>query len=76
MGERLSFVFWCLALFSGLALGQTNPVPLVNQPLVPTTAAPGGPAFTLTVNGTGFVSGAVVNWNALRWTRPSLALPS
>jgi hypothetical protein len=42
---------------------QTNPVPLINQPLVPDAAAPGGPGFTLTVNGTGFVSGASVNWN-------------
>jgi len=40
-----------------------NPVPLINQPLVPTTAVPGGAAFTLTVNGTGFVNGATVNWN-------------
>jgi hypothetical protein len=49
----------------GLPLsGQSpNPVPLVNNPLVPTSVAPGGPAFTLTVNGTGFVSGSVVKWN-------------
>jgi hypothetical protein len=40
-----------------------NPVPFVNQPLVPDAAAPGGAAFTLTVNGTGFVSGSVVLWN-------------
>jgi hypothetical protein len=40
-----------------------NPVPFVNQPLVPTAAAPGGPAFTLKVNGTGFVSGATIRWN-------------
>jgi len=40
-----------------------NPVPIINQPLVPGSAAPGGPAFTLTVNGTGFVSGSTVNWN-------------
>jgi hypothetical protein len=44
-------------------LGQSNPVPFVNQPLVPTTVVPGSAAFTLTVNGTGFVSGSVVNWN-------------
>src|SRR5207249_4766670 len=52
---------------SGIAdlhLWAQNPVPLVNQPLVPAAAAPGGPGFTLTVNGTGFVSGSVVNWNA------------
>lgn len=40
-----------------------NPVPIINQPLVPGTAAPGGTAFTLTVNGTGFVSGATIDWN-------------
>ena len=55
----------CLLLaFTAIpALGQNNPVPFVNQPLVPSAVAPGGPDFTLTVNGTGFVSGAI---NALR----------
>ena len=47
---------------TGLGVGST-PVPLINQPLVPTTATPGGAGFTLTVNGTGFISGATVNWN-------------
>jgi hypothetical protein len=54
----------CTALVlvsSGLA--QLNPVPQVNQPLVPMSAAPGGADFALTVNGTGFVTGSVVNWN-------------
>lgn len=51
-----------LASFSALA--QSNPIPLVNQPLVPMTLPPGGSTFTLTVNGTGFVSGSVVNWNS------------
>jgi hypothetical protein len=45
------------------AAGQANPLPSISQPLVPTATAPGGPGFTLTVNGTGFVSGSVVNWN-------------
>jgi len=40
-----------------------NPVPLVNNPLVPDAVAPGSQGFTLTVNGTGFVAGSVVNWN-------------
>jgi hypothetical protein len=40
-----------------------SPVPLVYQPLSPAAVVPGGAAFTLTVNGTGFVSGAQVNWN-------------
>jgi hypothetical protein len=57
-------VFTALVLFAAALLGQSNPVPFVNQPLVPATVAPGSPTFTLTVNGTGFVSGSVVNWNA------------
>jgi len=40
-----------------------NPVPLINQPLSPDAAVPGGAAFTLTVSGNGFVSGSVVHWN-------------
>ena len=47
---------------AGVALAQ-NPRPLIYQPLVPDTKIPGAAAFTLTVNGTGFVSGAAVNWN-------------
>ena len=52
-----------------LTLGVTranaaqNPTPFVNQPLIPASVAPGGANFTLTVNGTGFVSGSVVDWN-------------
>ncbi|MGA2185188.1 MAG: hypothetical protein ABSH47_19390 [Bryobacteraceae bacterium] len=36
---------------------------LTGSSLNPGSAAAGGPAFTLTVNGTNFVSGAVVQWN-------------
>ena len=42
-----------------------DPVPLIYLPLVPTSVAPGGSGFTLTVNGTGFASGATVNWNGV-----------
>jgi FG-GAP-like repeat len=52
-----------VASLTSRGFAQSNPVPLVNQPLVPTTVAPGSANFTLTVNGSGFVSGAVVNWN-------------
>jgi len=48
---------------SNVGTSTSYPVPLINQPLVPDAAKPGGAAFTLTVNGTGFVSGAVVKWN-------------
>jgi len=40
-----------------------NPVPFLNQPLVPDAIAPGGPQFTLTVNGTGFLPTSTVDFN-------------
>lgn len=43
--------------------GSINPVPLLNEPVVPSSAAPGSSSFTLTVHGTAFVSGATVDWN-------------
>ncbi|HWY20324.1 MAG TPA: FG-GAP-like repeat-containing protein [Candidatus Acidoferrum sp.] len=56
----------CLFLFfsaSTFLLAQSNPVPLIDLPVVPASTAPGGPGFTLTVNGAGFVSDAGVSWN-------------
>ncbi len=52
------FMVLCSALFA-----TNNPVPFVNQPLVPASVAPGGSNLQLTVNGTGFVAGSTVNWN-------------
>jgi hypothetical protein len=40
-----------------------NPVPFVAAPVSPQAVAPGSGAFVVTVYGTGFVSGATVNWN-------------
>jgi hypothetical protein len=40
-----------------------NPIPQVVGPPVPQGVVPGSGAFTLTVYGANFVSGAVVNWN-------------
>jgi hypothetical protein len=54
-----------LGLASALSYAQA-PVPFINLPLVPDATAPRGPQFTLTVNGTGFVSNSVVNWNGTR----------
>ena len=51
-----------LAFLAALSYAQA-PVPFINQPLVPDATPPGGAQFTLTVNGTGFVSSSVVNWN-------------
>ena len=47
---------------TGVASAQ-NPVPMINQPLVPDTVVPRSAGFTLIVNGTGFAPGAVVKWN-------------
>lgn len=59
--------FGCLILvYLAIALSASfaqSPVPFVNQPVIPSAVAPGGPGFTLTVNGTGFVPGAIINWN-------------
>ena len=48
---------------NSLPTSTANPVPLINLPLVPDAVMPGGAGFTLTVHGTGFVSGSVVKWN-------------
>lgn len=58
--------FLSIEIFSSAPPG--NPVPFVNQPLTPDTIAPGGTVFTLTVNGTGFVSGATVNFGGTALT--------
>jgi Bacterial Ig-like domain (group 3)/FG-GAP-like repeat len=54
--------FSVLALLAAPATAQ-NPVPFIDQPLVPDATAPGGAAFTLTLNGAGFVVSSTVNWN-------------
>jgi hypothetical protein len=43
-------------------INQTNPAPAITS-LAPSTVTAGSAALTLTVNGTGFVNGSVVNWN-------------
>jgi hypothetical protein len=59
----LSTVSLALLCLAATLNAQNNAIPLVYGSLSPVSAAPGGPGFTLTVNGTGFVTGAVVNWN-------------
>lgn len=59
------FLISALFVFTPVLLAQTNPVPFVNQTLVPTSVAPGSPAFTLTVSGTGFAPASVVKWNGV-----------
>ena len=42
--------------------------PSITAPLVPNTVTAGSAAFTLTVNGSGFVGQSVVNWNGTAQT--------
>src|SRR5438034_2375837 len=42
--------------------------PNIANPLVPNTATAGSAAFTLTVNGSGFVGGSVIYWNSTAHT--------
>jgi FG-GAP-like repeat len=51
-----------LALCTPLS-AQSNPIPFVNNPLVPASAAPGSSGLTLTANGAGFAPGAIIKWN-------------
>jgi hypothetical protein len=63
-------MFWGQS-YSGMALDSVsvvNPVlPTIPTPTIsglnPSSATPGGPGFTLTVNGTNFINGSVVRWN-------------
>jgi hypothetical protein len=59
---RLLIAFFFFVVFSTLSSAQA-PVPFINQPLLPDAIAPGSADFTLTINGSGFVSGSVVDWN-------------
>src|SRR5437588_5478794 len=46
---------------------QPGAVPVIAQ-LVPNSAKAGSPAFTLTVNGSGFNPDATINWNGSKTT--------
>jgi hypothetical protein len=61
-----------LVLASCMLPAQTNPIPFINQPLVPETVAPGSGGFALTVHGAGFAPTAVVKWNGS--SRPTAVL--
>jgi hypothetical protein len=46
-----------------LSGAMPNPVPLLHEPLAPTTVTPGGAAPKITLNGAGFTSASSVLWN-------------
>ncbi len=51
-----------LTIFPAVASATINPVPQLD-PVAPNAVAPGTVGFTLTVSGTGFVSGSSIMWN-------------
>jgi hypothetical protein len=63
---RVLFILAILPVFfvgcGGYATTSYNPAPAISS-LSPASAIAGGAAFTLTVNGTGFVTGSNVQWN-------------
>jgi hypothetical protein len=61
--KNVARLFLFLVLANAGVLAQTNPVPLIYQPMSQTSVSPGHAAFALRVHGTGFRSGAVVKWN-------------
>ncbi len=54
--------YWVDVVFTTQAPPSNNPVPTTSG-LAPNSAIAGGAAFTLTVNGTNFVTNSVVRWN-------------
>ena len=60
-----AFALGCGGYGSGSGSGSMAAgAPHVVAPLVPNTATAGSAAFTLTVNGSGFVGQSVVFWNS------------
>jgi len=59
--EFLAVVFFSVPAVAN-PLVTPNPVPVL-YPITPASVVPGGPGYTLTVTGFGFVSGATVTWN-------------
>ena len=62
LGRCMQLIVLAIATLTALAAAQ-NPVPQIVGPVKPMAIPPGSPAFTLSVFGANFVSGAVVNWN-------------
>jgi hypothetical protein len=57
------FGFNALSIEINPTAPPANPVPFLNQPLVPTAISPGSSDFTLILSGTGFVHGAGIDFN-------------
>jgi hypothetical protein len=63
-----AFAYNALSIQVDSTAAPGNPVPFLNQPLVPPAVSPGASGFTLRASGTGFVSGATINFNRVPLT--------
>ena len=59
----MTFLLVILLVPFSMVRGSANPVPQVSSPLQPSASVPGSAAFTLTVNGAGFIGSSFVRWN-------------
>ena len=72
--EMLAVCVFCSALAAcGGERSPMNPVPTITA-IAPDNAAPDGPGFTLTVNGSNFVKASIIEWN--RNARPTQFISS
>jgi hypothetical protein len=63
MNRILKFAIAAASVLFCCAIAQaSNPVPSITS-LSPPSVYAGGPSFTLTVNGTGFISSTVIYWS-------------
>jgi trimeric autotransporter adhesin len=63
MTRKLKFAIAAVSLLFSCGIAQAaNPVPSITS-LSPPSVYAGGPSFTLTVNGTGFISSTVIYWS-------------
>ncbi|KKP43137.1 MAG: Cell surface receptor IPT/TIG domain protein [Parcubacteria group bacterium GW2011_GWA2_33_14] len=66
MSKKLLFLLFIVAAFLTFGANEVkadNPIPVINS-ISPSAKTAGGLSFTLTVNGAGFISSSVVNFNA------------
>jgi hypothetical protein len=63
-----SFAFNALSIQINPTAPPGNPVPFLNQPIIPTSVSPGANGLMLNVSGTGFVSGATIDFNGVALT--------
>src|SRR5258706_14300582 len=65
MPAKRLYLFLIVLLSSTVLAQSANPMPMLDQPLVPTSVEPGSPDLTLTLSGTGFVPTSVVKWDGI-----------